>query len=103
MVADFEQGALETGLGEHGVFDGRFGISFEHDGGSAVGHVEYERVVVGGCGAGLVSGEGREDGDLGRTEGKGFACVKVIDADMEAGGFIEQCVIRAVAGIIAYP
>ena len=103
MVADFEQGALKSGLGEHGIFGWRFGIAFEHDGGCSVGHVEDERVVVGGYGSRLVPGEGREDGDLGCAEGERIAGAECADADVEARSFVEQFFVRTVAWIVANP
>jgi len=103
VMADFEQSALQTGFGEHGIFDGRFGISLEHDRGCAVGHVENKRIVVGGRRTGLVAGERREDSDLGCAEGERVAGAEGADTDMEASGFVEQRVVRPVAGIVADP
>ena len=102
-MADLEQRALQAGLGEHGIFGGRLGIAFEHDGGCAVGHVEHERVVVSGGGAGLVIGEGCENSNLGCAEGECVAGVEGANTDVEAGGFVEQFVVWTVAGIVADP
>ncbi len=103
VMAYFEQSARKAGLGQHGLLDGGFGVAFEHHGRGAVGHVQDQRVVVGGFGAGLVVAEGREDGDLGCSEGEGVAGAERAQADVEIGGLVEQGVVGAEAGVVAHP
>ena len=65
--------------------------------------MKNERVVVGGFGAGPIVAKGREDGDLGGSEGEGIAGAEGTDADVEIGGFVEQGVVGAEAGVVADP
>ena len=79
--------AGKIGVGDHGVFDGGFGVAFEQDGGLAVGDAEDERIVVGGRGAGLeVAQDGGESSHVvGVGVGEGNS-VKMADAAGPEGG-----------------
>ena len=103
VMANFEQGACESRLGQHRLFDGRLGIALQKHGRGAISHMQHHGVVVGRLCPRVVVRQGSQHRDLRAPQRDRITGAQRSHSDVKTRGLTQQRVVGVRRWVVAHP